>query len=355
MKARMKTYLPIVAAAVMLGACSKIEQAEAPHTRICYNVVQLHGTKADPTYPTDRPFISYAFMMPEGEKWEDEGKRNSYAQPYISGATISFDGMHWYDPSKTYYWPTSGSLTFFSFSPEAVKTTDTTVDKTNGVTIKDWDVDANQTVDIMVADVQTGQTANRSEGLYTGVPTIFRHKLSQIVGFEFNTLKDYSSSTKFYVTRISLKNIKQKGTYVSGPLVGTTSSLIGKWTLDGSSGAKSYPYYDGGTTGTEVVYNDGTGNNTKVGSGVIMLLPQTFSDPGETPDWAKTPHLEIAYKVGSEPKTARVSLYDLFAPSHELGMNKQITIKVTFSNEGNLILWAPDQEDWEGSEFSIVI
>ena len=344
----MKTYLPIVAAAVMLGACSKIEQAEAPHTRICYNVVQLHGTKADPTYPIDRPFISYAFMMPEGTTWKND---RTSAQPYISGATISFDGMHWYDPSKTYYWPTSGSLTFFSFSPEAVKAK-TTVDKTNGVTIKDWDVDANQIVDIMVADVQTEQTANRSEGLYPGVPTIFRHKLSQIVGFEFNTLKDYSSSTKFCVTGISLKNIKQKGTYVSGPLVGTTSSLIGKWTLDGSSEAKkSYTDYDGGTTGTEVVYNAGS----KVDSGAIMLLPQTFTDPGETPDWTKTPHLEIAYKVGSEPKTARVSLYELFAPSHELGMNKQITIKVTFSNEGNLIMWAPDQEDWEGSEFSIVI
>lgn len=349
----MKTYLPVVAAAVMLGACSKIEQAEAPHTRICYNVVQLHGTKADtPTYPEDRPFISYAFMMPEGTTWEDD--RDSYAQPYISGATISFDGTHWYDPTKTYYWPTSGSLTFFSFSPEAVKA-NTTVDKTNGVTIKDWNVDANQDVDIMVADVQTGQTANRSEGLYTGVPTIFRHKLSQIVGFEFNTLKDYSSSTTFCVTGISLNNIKQKGTYVSGPLVGTTPSLIGKWTLDGSSEAKSYTYYDGGTTGTEVVYNDGAGNNTKVGSGDIMLLPQTFSDPGGTPDWDATPHLEIAYEVGSEPKTARVSLYELFAPNHELGMNKQITIKVTFSNEGNLIMWAPDQEDWAGSGFSIVI
>lgn len=354
MKARMKTYLPIVAAAVMLGACSKIEQAEAPHTRICYNVVQLHGTKADPTYPTDRPFISYAFMMPEGTTWKND---RTSAQPYISGATISFDGTHWYDPSKSYYWPTSGSLTFFSFSPEAVKAK-TTVDKTNGVTIEDWDVDANQTVDIMVADVQTEQTANRSEGLYTGVPTIFRHKLSQIVGFEFNTLKDYSLSTKFYVTGISLKNIKQKGTYVSGPLVGTTSSLIGKWTLDGSSWAKSYPYYDEGTTGTEIKYsttsNTTVKSNTSVGN-TIMLLPQTFSDPGETPDWAKTPHLEIAYKVGSESKTAQVTLYELFAPSHELGMNKQITIKVTFSNEGNLIMWAPDQEDWEGSEFSIVI
>ena len=36
-------------------------------------------------------------------------------------------------------------------------------------------------------------------------------------------------------------------------------------------------------------------------------------------------------------------------------MNKKITIKVTFSNEGNLITWAPDQDDWTESEFTVIM
>lgn len=84
-----------------------------------------------------------------------------------------------------------------------------------------------------------------------------------------------------------------------------------------------------------------------------MLLPQSFSNPGENPDWNTTPHLRIDYKVGSKAKSAKVSLYELF--SGELGMNKQITIRVTFNNEGNLIMWAPDQEDWSDSEFTVIM
>ena len=354
MKARKIEYIiaaGLVAAATLsltAASCTRIEKADGPQSRICYDVVQLHGTKTAKAYPPDRPFISWAFILPNGNNWMNKNDRENVSQVYIAGAKVQFDGTHWYDPTQSYYWPSAGSLTFFSYSPEAIKES-TTVDSQSGISIKDWDVAANQSVDIMVADVQMEQTANSTVGTYTGVPTIFRHKLSQIVGFEFNTLKDYSASTKFYVTGISLKNIIQKGTYVSGAEVGTTATLMGKWTPDASVAASSYNYFSGDQ---EVVYS-ATGG-TKVSSSAIMLLPQKFSNPGETPDWSKTPHLVISYKAGSEPKTARVSLYDLF-PSHEIGMNKKITIKVTFSNEGNLITWAPDQDDWTESEFTVIM
>lgn len=334
--------------AAVLGACSRMEQAELPQLRISYDVVQLRDTRAAGVYPKNRPFVSYAFMLPQGRTWADN--RATDAAEYISGATISFDGTNWYDATTTYYWPVTGSLTFFSFSPSKLKSS-TTVSSSNGVTISGWDVDANRTVDIMVADVVTEQTANSSIGPYTGVPTVFRHKLSRIVSFEFNTLKDYSATTRFYVTGIALNNLVQKGTYVSGAEVGKTSVLMGKWTPDGSSKARSYKYYDGGTYGTEVVYS--TTGGTQVGSETLLILPQTFTNPGDSPDWSLTPHLRIDYKVDSESKTACVSLYELF--SAEVSMNKSITIRVTFNNEGNLITWAPDQEDWTESEFSIIM
>ena len=352
MKARKIEYIiatGLVAAAMLsltAASCTRIEKADGPQSRICYDVVQLHGTKTAKEYPTDRPFISWAFIIPNGKTWKDD--RESYIQVYIAGAKVQFDGTHWYDPTQSYYWPSAGSLTFFSYSPEAIKE-NTTVDSQSGISIKDWDVAANQNVDIMVADVQMEQTANSIVGTYTGVPTIFRHKLSQIVGFEFNTLKDYSASIKFYVTGISLNNIIQKGTYVSGAEVGTTATLMGKWTADVKAAKSNYNYFSGTV---EVVYS--TTEGKKLNPSTIMILPQKFSNPGETPDWATTPHLVISYMAGSESKTARVSLYDLF-PTHEIGMNKKITIKVTFSNEGNLITWAPDQDDWTESEFTVIM
>ena len=356
MKARKIEYIiaaGLVAAAMLsltAASCTRIEKADGPQSRICYDVVQLHGTKAAEAYPTDRPFISWAFILPKGKSWTNYNDRTKESQVYIAGAKVQFDGStnHWYDPSQSYYWPSAGSLTFFSYSPEAIKE-NTTVDSQSGISIKDWDVAANQNVDIMVADVQMEQTANSIVGTYTGVPTIFRHKLSQIVGFEFNTLKDYSASIKFYVTGISLNNIIQKGTYVSGAEVGTTATLMGKWTADVKAAKSNYNYFSGTV---EVVYS--TTEGKKLNPSTIMILPQKFSNPGETPDWATTPHLEISYKAGSEPKTARVSLYDLFS-THEIGMNKKITIKVTFSNEGNLITWAPDQDDWTESEFTVIM
>ena len=51
------------------ASCTRIEKADEPQSRICYDVVQLHGTKTAEAYPTDRPFISWAFILPKGKSW----------------------------------------------------------------------------------------------------------------------------------------------------------------------------------------------------------------------------------------------------------------------------------------------
>ena len=354
-------------AAVLLPlSCTRIEPQEQTRSQICYNVVQYTQTKAAETYPLDRPFISSAFYLENGKTW---AANHSEAKAFIEEATISYvDGL-WKDASRSYYWPLSGKLNFLSYSPAEIKS-NTTVDCNTGITITDWDVNANQAVDIMVADVQTEQTANKNVGLYTGVPTIFRHKLSQIVGFEFNTFEDYANGHNgsyqdgdvvFIVNEIQICKLIQKGTYYSSYDVGTAVAKIGAWIPDGSAFASSYTWYNG--SGKEVLYS--TSSMTPVTGGLshIMLLPQTFANPGEA-DSSTVPHLKLVYTQRSYTsgtysdvqKTAYVSLYDLFQSSaNKININRQIKVRITFNRQADLITWAPDQEEWSDSEFSVII
>ena len=352
--------------ATLTLSCTKVEQSEPTQAQICYNVVQYTQTKAAGEYPTNVPFVSSAFYLENGKTW---AANHSEAKAYIEDATISFNGTLWRDESRSYYWPYSGKLNFFSYSPAEIKS-NTTVDCNTGITITDWDVNANQNVDIMVADVQTEQTANQNVGLYTGVPTIFRHKLSQIVGFEFNTFEDYANGHNgsyqdgdvvFIVNEIQICKLIQKGTYYSSYDVGTAVAKIGAWIPDGSAVASSYTWYNG--SGKEVLYS--TSSMTQVTGGLshIMLLPQTFANPGEA-DPSTVPHLKLVYTQRSYTsggtsdvqKTAYVSLYDLFQSSaNKININRQIKVRITFNRQADLITWAPDQEEWSDLEFSVII
>ena len=52
--------------------------------------------------------------------------------------------------------------------------------------------------------------------------------------------------------------------------------------------------------------------------------------------------------------TASVSFYDLFASTgHRLVINRNLTFNIVFNIDSNLITWAPDQQDWDGSDFKI--
>lgn len=359
--------------ATLTLSCTKVEQAESAQAQISYNVVQYTQTKVAGEYPTTVPFVSSAFYLEDGKTW---AANHSEAKPYIENATISLNGTNWYDADHAYYWPRAGKLTFFSYSPKAIKDyTQIEIDRNNGITIPDWDVDSHQNVDIMIADVQTDQTANQTGGTYKGVPTIFRHKLSQIVGFEFNTFEDYAhghdgSTSKpyqnedfvFIVKEISIGNLIQKGSYYSSFDVGTAAAKIGAWIPDGSADASSYTWYKN-DEGTEIIYSTTSMTPIAGNAKYLMILPQTFANPGEA-DPSTVPHLKLVYTQRSynassysdTEKTTYVSLYDLFQSSeNKINLNRQIKVRITFNLQANLITWAPDQDDWSDSEFNVII
>ena len=102
---------------------------------------------------------------------------------------------------------------------------------------------------------------------------------------------------------------------------------------------------------------------TSIDGKALMILPQTFENPGEA-DPRNVPHLKLVYTQRSynassysdTKKTTYVSLYDLFQSSaNTINLNRQIKVRITFNRQANLITWAPDQDDWSDSEFSVII
>ena len=341
--------------ATLTLSCTKVEQAEPTQAQICYNVVQYTQTKAAGLYPTTEKFISSAFYLENGKTW---AANHSEAIAYIENAIISFDfdGANWRDADHSYYWPRAGKLTFFSYSPQALQSF-TQIDRNSGITITDWDVNAHQDVDIMIADVQTEQTANQNVGTYTGVPTIFRHALSKISGFTFNLHKDYYTASKieFLLNSIVIKNMPQKGTYSNTM---PSESNIGVWTK-AADGVHDYTWYSN-AEGTIIPYS--TSKPTDISANglspysELYLLPQLFPADGG-------PSLEIKYtkrsytsnkKYTDSQVTASVSFYDLFASTgHRLVINRNLTFNIVFNIDSNLITWAPDQQAWDSGDFKI--
>ena len=348
--------------ATLALSCTKVEQSYPAQTQISYNVVQYTQTKAAGLYPTTVPFVSSAFYLENGKTW---AANRSEAKPYIENATISFDGTNWRDADHSYYWPRAGKLTFFSYSPVAVQSS-TQIDRNSGITITDWDVNSHQNVDIMIADVQTDQTANQNVGTYTGVPTIFRHALSKISGFTFNLHKDYAKdytntgkyadgNVVFLLKSIVIKNMPQKGTYSNTM---PSESNIGAWNK-AADGVYDYTWYSN-ASGTTIPYSKST-PLTIPANGLspyseLYLLPQLYPADGG-------PSLEITYikrsytsnkKSTDSQVTASVSFYDLFASTgHRLVINRNLTFNIVFNIDANLITWAPDQQDWGSGDFKI--
>ena len=348
--------------ATLSFSCTKVERSESVQSQICYNVVQCTQTKAAGLYPTNVPFVSSAFYLENGKTW---AANRSEAKSYIENAVISFDGANWRDAAHSYYWPLAGKLTFFSYSPQAIQAF-TQIDRNSGITITDWDVNERQDVDIMIADVQTEQTANQTGGTYTGVPTIFRHALSKISGFTFNLHKDYANGHSsgsyangdvvFILNSIVINNMPQKGTY-SNTI--PSESNIGAWNK-AADGVYDYTWYRNDGDGITIPYStldptDISANGLSPYS-ELYLLPQLYPADGG-------PSLEIKYtkRTYSGPDTyvdtqvtASVSFYDLFTSTgHRLVINRNLKFNIVFNIDANLITWAPGQQAWDGGDFKI--
>ena len=365
-----KFFYLAVAACAALAACSKNEVTPVDvDQQITFQAVvnkastkgMIDGTNYKTTYPS---FGTAAYYNATGTTFPTS------SSPYIPESEVKYsDTALGWTTETPYYWPKNGALTFFSYSPWTTLNTLTTIDETNGVVITGYDVDANQAVDVMVADAVTcssNDTAYDGEGsgpYKAGVKTVFRHKLAQIVDVKFQSNNNYkhdpiqAGDKQFFINYVKVNNYKQKGTYTSTNSVSSTT--LGSWSdIDG---AKNYTFFEETTSCDKEFTSTATSANSII-NGYLLLLPQSFTASDAT-------EFEIKYTIRSFWGTGASEYSDdvvtVHIPFHQalataltantISMNKKYTF--TFTVGLDQIYWAPSVENWgtESVNYSLVI
>lgn len=200
-----------------LGCCTKIVQQSGPvdNTEISYQVISGRTKAPLEAYPTTVPFVSSAWYLPQGKKW-DANKAD--AQLYISSAVISYDdATNRFKAETPYYWPKKGSLTFMAYSlksdmayspePNKIKIT-----KDNGVVITDWATNgSDKRIDLMVADIVKDKSANGTSYGMVGVPIVFRHILSKVAVTAF--IEKEEPGKEIFMNKIIFHNVYGKADF----------------------------------------------------------------------------------------------------------------------------------------------
>ena len=321
----MKKYFFILAAAAALAACAKNEVTpvgSATQTEVSYNVAPR--TKADPNaFPTTNVFASWAYYLPKDKNWD---ANSADATEYIVNSTISHQTTAnvWKNTDNTYYWPKEGKLTFFAYSLNKGTLTDAIhCTHDNGIT-GTIDLKTNKNTDFLVADIAKDKTANETANGFNGVPTLFKHKLSNIV-CKVKTETDYTNKV-FVLNSIKFTDISYDGTYGQLPTEKFT---------EGSR--KDEQIYTSANQTLTSTFQPITTKNVEI------YVPQTFTD--ETAKIVVDYTIETTVPGGAnheEPCHFELNLKDKFTSGWEMG--KRYTINLTFKLDE--ILWAPAVENW---------
>lgn len=310
-------------ASVALTACTKDNQGEmAVNTINAINFTPVAGmnTKAPlsgTTYTTDLSFGTTAIYQ------NSNTTDNTTNTEFIPVSEVSYVGDVWKVSGTSYYWPRSetASLDFYSFSPYAAASYfKYTEGATNGWVISNYNVDSNQSYDIMIADAKTGCTYDKDG---SGVATVFRHKLSYISAISIQTKSKYEGQT-FKLKSITLDNINYVGTF-DGDDWNATDDVMTKTLFSGET-----EFAD------EKVSVDVTSNK------YYYVLPQTFAD-------AKT--MTVTYTVTTNSTTetvkASIKMSDIAADFDSFKMNLAYAFNLKVSE--NEIIWTPTVVDWENA------
>ena len=256
----------------------------------------------------------------------------------------------------------------------------------NKLKIDNYDVASHQETDLMVAEIKKGQKANstQSGAWQKGVPTIFHHKLSQVVAINFQTVdtenpsivKDYantrdgsennkykSGDQQYFINEVSFKNTYFEGSYVYD---GTAETASESWTK-GATSVASTGWYKATSANNSGKFSGGkisTTNNQNGSLNYLLVLPQDFTNNG-TSDQA----LYIKYTVRTYYKNdvlatasdgytdetieTTVPLYKIHATDHKWDMNKKITYTISLTKQR--IYWDPSVVDWTPESPSVSI
>ena len=355
----MKKVFLIAAAVVALAACSKNEvlPSSSINNEISFNVApRTKALAADQSdFGKDNHFKSYAYFLTNDEKWPTNA-----GSIYIDGAEVSSTvdatatGGRVWKAANSYYWPKSekSSLTFFAWSKNTNECglTGATVscDPQKGIAFADYDVTSNKNVDLLVADVAANKTGNENLYTYSGVPTLFRHKLSYVI-FKVKTKKVYAGK-EFALNSIKFVDLGSKASYDQKANDGTAGAYntVGEWAAP--TATADQVYFNATTpvvfTNTDFVLE--TGAPAAVDQ--KYYLPQALSAVA-APGAGVAGSIEVVYTikttegtaVSTETVTRYISAKSMF--TDDLKINKMYTCTLTFSLDE--ITWDPAVQDWE--------
>lgn len=263
-------------------------------------------------------------------------------QEYIKGALIAFNTTDnaWKADGATYYWPKQGSLTFFAWTDytDAPAPTLAGCAKDKGITFTAYSAFDHKNKDLLVADIAKDMNGKNNltthQGWKPGVPTVFRHVLSNLA-FKIKTNDNYAGAT-YSLKSIKLKNISTKGDYAQGSPAATAAENV--WT--GHVDVKDMPVFTSAAgqsvSSTAALLQPSTDDFS-------IVLPQKFADT--------TPEIEIVYTITTnytgtavmETVTETKPLKDIYTEGWVSGKKYTLNIKLSL----NEILWDPLVEGWE--------
>ena len=322
---RMKKFTLIaLAACVALAACTKneVKPVSTDH-EITFNTV---GTKAAAAYGTSNTFRTWAYLHSDPYA---TGIANQLYLGGNNGLEISYVGTEWKNTDNKYYWPKNGGkLSFYSYGlntlSNSLNTGTISCSFGDGIKVLGYDIEANHNVDFLVADVAKDQTSNENTYGHSGVPTLFRHKLSN-VAFTIKAAEAYANKT-FTLKSITLKGVTKTADYIQAPFA--TEAWNGHTTTDIAFCNADVPFSNSEVTPTanQSFYIP----QTLLADQKVVIVYEIKTDNGTA-----TPAVET---VPVEKK-----LNELFPNSWEMGKKYSCAITVSLDE----ILWDPAVEPWD--------
>lgn len=310
---------------------------------------------------------------------------------------------------NTYYWPKTGTLSFYAYYPSAVSSFVTVAKKSEGVkftdysvleTVADQNADTQITFgavvdatgkypgtegytdtdgiiddrnDILVADLVTDKTANDNGTYHTkGVPMLFRHKLAKVKLQAKQAKKPeqgvVNGTFRIIIDAISIDNIHLKGSYssASSATVWTTGDNLiaasstdthknsGNFVADMTNDGKGENDAFDDTHALPLFYSEGTTEKDYLNLGKeYYVLPQNIDDLSNLLVSYTVFALDNDNKILSSTKyeNVKVQLNTItLANSNKIDsweINKFYTYKLLFSPYGEPIIFDPAVADWD--------
>ncbi|MCQ2059246.1 MAG: fimbrillin family protein [Bacteroidaceae bacterium] len=268
---------------------------------------------------------------------------------YINESTIQYDQTinTFRHPSKKFYWPKSGNLSFFSYFPNNLQSlaSDFKIDSSYNFTYQVTDGD----VDILLAKPQMNITQNASPA---GVPTVFQHKLTKIgVVARLKEAYDPETEAKFHINDIKFVNV-----YNTADFVGTPNTLGDAWVISDSTDYSTVDYM--ANTDTVLAQFDTLYRAMRYDE--MILMPQDFkNNTNPYKNTTDSAHLYVKYVIEMPGTTVpvldtcevRIPLEGEFFAGNttEWGINKYVVYRITFGLDE--ILWDPSTDDWDDPKY----